>query len=195
MIDFWNQRYAQQIYAYGIEPNEFYKEQLSKLRPGKILFPAEGEGRNAVFAASLGWETWAFDSSLEAKRKAENLALAKKVKIDYAVTSIEDFAAKENSFDAIVSIFVHTPNRQVYHQKMIQLLKPGGILILEGFSKNQLGKNTGGPQNEALLFSEEELKKDFSSLKDLNISELDTHLSEGAHHQGKASVIRLLAKK
>jgi 2-polyprenyl-3-methyl-5-hydroxy-6-metoxy-1,4-benzoquinol methylase len=195
MIDFWNQRYAQQIYAYGIEPNEFFKEQLSRLQPGKILFPAEGEGRNAVFAASLGWETWAFDSSLEAKRKAENLALIKKVKIDYTVSSIEDFEAKEDSFDAIVSIFVHTQNRQVYHQKMVQLLKPGGTLILEGFSKNQLGKNTGGPQNEVLLFSEEELKKDFSSLKDLNISELEIHLSEGVHHQGKASVIRLLARK
>jgi len=195
MNDIWNQRYAQEAYVYGIEPNEFYKEQLSKLQPGKILFPAEGEGRNAVYAASKGWDVVAFDNSEEAKKKAEKLAEKNNVKLNYLISSIEAFESAENSFDAIVLIYVHTLNREENHRKLIRFLKPGGILILEGFTKNQLSNNSGGPRDLAMLFSEEELKNDFNTLKDINISEAEIELNEGQLHIGKASVVRIAGKK
>lgn len=195
MNDIWNQRYAQEAYVYGIEPNEFYKEQLSKLQPGKILFPAEGEGRNAVYAASKGWDVVAFDNSEEAKKKAEKLAEKNNVKLNYLISSIEAFESDENSFDAIVLIYVHTLNREENHRKLIRFLKPGGILILEGFTKNQLSNNSGGPRDLAMLFSEDELKNDFNALKNKNISEAEIDLNEGLLHIGKASVVRIVGKK
>lgn len=195
MNDSWNQRYAQEDYVYGIEPNKFFKNELLKLQPGKILFPAEGEGRNAVYAALNGWNVVAFDSSEEAKIKAVKLALKNKVAIVYINSSIEKFDYEENSFDAIVLIYVHTENREENHQKLLRFLKPGGILILEGFSKNQINNNSGGPRNLTILFSEYELKKDFNTLRNLNISLVKIELNEGLLHIGNASVIRLLANK
>lgn len=195
MTEIWNQRYAQEDYVYGVKPNEFFKEQLSKLQPGKILFPAEGEGRNAVFAALNGWDVVAFDSSSEAKKKAEKLAAKNHVTLKYQISSVEEFEYEENSFDAIILIYAHMENRTENHQKLIRLLKPGGTLILEGFSKKQLSNNSGGPRNLAMLFSEDELKNDFSILENIVISELNTELNEGLLHKGIASVIRVVAKK
>ena len=195
MENIWNQRYAQEEYVYGVNPNEFYKEELSKLQPGKILFPAEGEGRNAVYAAIKGWDVVAFDSSEEAKKKAEKLAEKNNVRLNYQTASIEEFEYDENSFDAIVLIYVHTMNREQNHQKLLRMLKPGGVIILEGFSKEQLMNNSGGPRNSEMLFSKEELTRDFNDLKEKQITKTETELNEGQLHKGKASVIRLLGIK
>jgi 2-polyprenyl-3-methyl-5-hydroxy-6-metoxy-1,4-benzoquinol methylase len=195
MSDMWNKRYAQDEYVYGIQANEFFKEELAKLDAGKILFPGEGEGRNAVFAALKDWEVVAFDASSEAKKKAEKLATENNVKIDYSISTIEDFDDEENSFDAIVLIFVHPVNRELCHKKLVRYLKPGGKIIIEGFTKEQLANSSGGPKNQAMLFSKEELIADFKELKDLNITESETVLNEGTFHQGKASVIRLFGTK
>jgi len=195
MNDIWNQRYAQESYVYGIEPNKFYKEQLSKLQPGKILFPAEGEGRNAIFAALKGWDVVAFDSSEEAKKKAEKLAANNNIKLNYIISSIEEFEYAENCFDAIVLIYVHTRNREENHRKLIRFLKPGGTLILEGFAKNQLLNSSGGPRDKEMLFSVEELKSDFKTHNDIKLSELNIELNEGLLHIGKASVIRVIETK
>ena len=195
MSETWNQRYAQKEYVYGTEPNEFFKEQLSKLQPGKILFPAEGEGRNAVYAALKGWEVTAFDSSEEAKKKAEKLAEKNKVSIDYQISTIEDFVQEENSFDVIVLIYVHTANREENHRKLLRFLKPDGVIILEGFSKDQLSNQSGGPRSLEMLFSVEELKSDFKTLNDIHLSESTIELNEGLLHIGKASVIRVIATK
>lgn len=197
MSDFWNQRYAAIEYAYGTEPNQFYKEQLENLEPGKILFPAEGEGRNAVYAATKGWQVSAFDLSSEGKRKALLLADKNNVTLDYQITSYENIQFAQESFDAIVLIYahVHPLKRKEYHQKLVSYLKKGGTLILEGFSKKQINNNTGGPRDVNMLFSKDDLQEDFSSFKILNISETDTILEEGLFHRGNASVIRVIGKK
>lgn len=193
--DMWNQRYAQDDYVYGIQPNEFLKQELSCLQPGKILFPAEGEGRNAVFAGLQGWEVVAFDSSHEAMKKAVKLAQAKKVNLDYRISTMEEVEFEENSFDAIALIYAHTGKRELNHKRMIRFLKPGGTLILEGFSKNQLANNSGGPKDPSFLFTVEELKNDFASLKILTAGEYETELNEGSLHVGKASVVRIVATR
>jgi 2-polyprenyl-3-methyl-5-hydroxy-6-metoxy-1,4-benzoquinol methylase len=107
MQDFWNIRYNQKEYAYGTQANQFLKEQIKNLKPGKALFPAEGEGRNATYAAQLGWEVEAFDLSIEGKNKAENLAKHRNVLINYTVGDLENIHFEPNQFDLIVLIFAH----------------------------------------------------------------------------------------
>ncbi len=197
MNDFWNERYSAEEYAYGESPNEFLKQELPKVKPGKILFPAEGEGRNAVFAATLGWDVNAFDPSTEGKKKAELLAAKHGVQIQYTISDYKNASYPENYFDALVLTFAHMPGemRETVHRKLSSFLKPGGTLILEGFTKDQINNNTGGPKNIDFLFSEEELKNDFSEFSELNLYETETSLDEGPFHQGTASVIRIIAKK
>ena len=197
MKDFWNERFGSEDYAYGTEPNEFYKEQLNQITPGKILFPAEGEGRNAVYAATKGWQVTAFDPSIEGKRKAEQLAKKNQVSINYLIDNYDFVDFPKESFDCVVLIFahMHPMKRKEYHQKLISFLKPGGILILEGFSKKQIKNNTGGPRDIDMLFSKNELESDFNSFSELVLTETDTILNEGPFHQGTASVIRVLGTK
>lgn len=197
MNNFWNERYKANDYAYGIEPNSFLKNQLKNVTPGKILFPAEGEGRNAVYAATKGWQVTAFDQSSEGKRKANVLALQKGVKIDYKIDNFEFVEFPLKSFDCIALVFAHINpvKREQYHKKLISFLKPGGKLILEGFSKNQINNNSGGPRDIDMLFSEEEMENDFGSLSKLDISEEEVILNEGPFHQGLASVIRVTGIK
>ena len=99
---FWDERYGQEQYAYGEAPNEYLKKKLTGLQTGKILFSLEGEGRNAVFAATLGWNVFAFDQISEGKKKAKLLAKENGVQIEYAVSNVESFCYTEKSFDALV---------------------------------------------------------------------------------------------
>jgi SAM-dependent methyltransferase len=202
MKDFWDARYGEKDYAYGTAPNVFFSEEIQKLKPGKALFPAEGEGRNAVFGAGCGWEIMAFDQSEEGKKKALQLARQKGVKIEYAVTSLEDFEAAEESFDALVLIFAHFPARvrNEFHRKLASTLKPGGILILEGFSKrhlefNSINPQAGGPKDLGMLFSKDELLEDFSGFRIQFLEETIVNLHEGEFHSGESAVVRLVAVK
>ena len=197
MNNFWNERYKTIDYAYGIEPNSFLKNQLMNMTPGKILFPAEGEGRNAVYAATKGWQVTAFDQSIEGKRKADLLALQKGVKIEYKIDNFEFVEFPLESFDCVALVFAHINpvKRKEYHKKLISFLKPGGKLILEGFSKNQINNNSGGPRDIDMLFSGKEMENDFGSLSKLDISEEEVILDEGTFHQGLASVIRVTGIK
>lgn len=197
MRNFWDERFAAKEYVYGTEPNSYFKQQIEKLNPGKLLMPGEGEGRNAVFAATLGWDVTAFDPSVEGKKKAQKLAESKKVHIEYLTSSYEDIQFPENSFDCIGLIFTHMPpnKRQEYHRELMSFLKPGGHLIIEGFSKEQIRNNTGGPGNIDMLFSKEELQADFESLSQLSIIKEEIDIEEGRFHKGKASVIRLVGVK
>ena len=197
MNQFWNQRYAVEEYVYGTEPNRFLQEQLKKLLPGIILLPAEGEGRNAVFAARNGWDVTAFDSSTEAKKKADQLAVIHKTNIIYLLNDFENVHFDLNSFDCIALIYAHMQpgKRKTYHRKLTDYLKKGGTLILEGFSKDQINKTTGGPRNIDMLFSEKELKDDFSGFAELQINKREIEFNEGRFHQGIASVIRVVGLK
>ncbi len=202
MRDFWNVRYSEEIYAYGTAPNVFFSSELKKLPPGKVLFPAEGEGRNAVYAATCGWNVIAFDQSEAGKEKALQLAAKKGVEIDYAVTSLAEFEAPDESFDALVLIYAHFPEvlREQFHQKLSQMVKPGGFLLLEGFSKrhleyNSVNEHAGGPKELGMLFSLVELVSDFSDFEIQFREEATVHLNEGLYHVGESAVVRLVGVK
>jgi SAM-dependent methyltransferase len=201
-IDKWNDRYSKEEFAFGKQPNNYLKEQLEKLPVGKILFPAEGEGRNAVFAAKLGWTVSAFDISVEGKKKAVRLAEANQVTIDYQVGELQTLNYKPQQFDAIALIYAHFPAdiKSLYHQTLGNYLRKGGIIVFEAFSKKHIdyvSKNphVGGPRDIPSLFSMEELKTDFANYEIIELVEKEIELSEGAFHNGKGSVIRFVGRK
>ena len=197
MSNYWNERYSKEEYAYGDEPNVFFAEQLKLLKPGVVIFPCEGEGRNAVYAASQGWSVHAFDSSEAGKTKALLLAQKKGQTIQYIIDDALDVQYPKATADAVVFIFAHFPAsiRATVHQKAIDWLKPGGKIILEVFNPNQLQNTSGGPQDISMLYTEDMLRADFAGLEIELLQLIETSLTEGRFHQGKADVIRFVGVK
>ena len=195
MKSMWNNRYASDEYVYGIHPNIFFKDKIDGTESGKLLLPAEGEGRNAVYAAGKGWDVCAFDFSSNACEKAMLLSKQNKVSIQYAVHSMDEADYEKESFDMLAFIHAHNTNRKDNHRHLLNFLKPGGTVILEAFSKKQINNNTGGPKDINMLYSIKELKEDFSQLSELDVWEEEIVLDEGNLHCGKSSVIRLIGKK
>ena len=193
----WNNRYDSKEYQYGLEPNDFFKKQIQLLSVGRLLVPAAGEGRDAVFAAQFGWETHAFDSSDSAQGKANNLAGERSVNLHYECIDAASASYPLESFDAIALIYFHQmpEERRKFHQQCIKWLKPGGYILLEGFDKKQLGLTSGGPNNLDMLFDKEELRWDFEGLRIESLEQRECILDEGPLHQGKAFVIDLVATK
>jgi len=202
IADRWNERYSQEAFAYGTEPNQYFRNQIDKLPVGAILFPAEGEGRNAVYAAKLGWKVSAFDISSEGKNKALKLAADSNVSIDYQVGELQQLNYQQEQFDAIALIYAHFPPsiKSAIHQSLGKLLRKGGVIIFEAFSKKHLDyvtkdERVGGPKDADTLFSLEEIKHDFPNYSFVEIEETEIELSEGLFHNGKGSVIHFLAVK
>ncbi|WP_316820242.1 class I SAM-dependent methyltransferase [Pedobacter gandavensis] len=198
----WDERYKTPEFAYGKEPNLFFKDWLQKLKPGSILMPAEGEGRNGVYAAQLDWKVTAFDLSVEGQTKALALAKEKAVSIKYLVGSLEDLEFEEESFDVIALIYAHfsADSKSVFHQKLQGYLKPGGLILMEAFSKahlkfNAVDPKVGGPKEEDMLFSIAEIKTDFKGFETLLLEEQIVVLEEGQYHRGESAVLRFVGKK
>ncbi len=197
MQSFWDERYASQKYIYGEEPNPQLKYFIDRNTPGKILFPGEGEGRNAVYAAMQNWKVVAIDQSNIAKIKAEALATKHGVKIDYTVGDIITNSYPTRSFDAIALSFFHLPPqvRNKVHTYLASLLKPGGILFIVGFSKQQINYNSGGPSNIDMLYSTKLLLEEFNDFQIVTNQQFESHLNEGDGHDGLASLIEFEAVK
>ncbi len=197
MQEQWNQRYKKEEYHYGKEPNNFLREELPKLKPGRILFIGEGEGRNAVYASALGWTVDAIDWSEEGKRKAEALAKEFGVKINYTIADFNSFRPEKNFYDAVGIFFIHLDEelRTKLFGAAIKSLKPNGKIIFECFEKGQLGYSSGGPNDEALLYSIEEVVSLFIDLEFEKLSKEKVFLNEGNGHFGNGVVIRFVGSK
>ncbi len=197
MKDFWDQRYSEPGFAYGMEPNAFFVEVLDSLPPGKLLLPGEGEGRNAIYAAGNGWEVSAFDQSIVARDKALEWADSLDLRFDYKLTSLEEFSCPGPIFDLIAIIYIHLlpETRQQVHNQLSACLKPGGKIIMECFHKKQLRYGTGGPPTKELLYHEDDILSDFMEL-DVDLCEEEVlDIVAGKYHSGKSSVVRLIANK
>ncbi|KAB7531344.1 methyltransferase domain-containing protein [Flagellimonas olearia] len=198
----WDERYSNTAYAFGEKPNEYLREQLQKLEPGNILFAAEGEGRNAVYAAKLGWTVSAFDISTEGRKKALQLAEKNKVSLNYEVGQLPDLAYTEGQFDAIALIYAHFPAsiKSAYHKLLSSYLRKGGTVIFEAFGKKHLpyrekNPKVGGPRDLESLFSIEELLEDFTDYEITELVEKEVELNEGLYHSGTGSVVRFVGRK
>ena len=195
--EFWDVRYSDTEYAYGTRPNVYFKSFIDNNMPGKIFLPGEGEGRNAVYAALMGWEVFAVDQSQAGMIKALQLAENNNVKIDYQVQDLISYDQDKEYYDAIALIFLHLPPqiREHIHRKFIEMLKPGGMLLIDAFNKAQLGRQTGGPPVLEMLYDEEILQNDFGELNILEINEKIEEYNEGSYHQGECAIIRMIARK
>lgn len=194
----WDNRYRETDFAYGKTPNLFFKEWLERLEKGSLLMPADGEGRNGVYAAANGWQVTSTDLSPEGKIKALQLAGELNTNLTYIVGDLETINFEPASFDAIGLIYAHflPEKKSLLHQQLDTYLKPGGTIIFEAFSKNhKANAQVGGPTEIAWLFSEEEIKQDFPGYEILLLKEEVVGLEEGKYHNGEGTVIRFVGRK
>jgi len=193
---FWNKRYAGDDYLYGTEPNSFLVAQYKVLRE-PVLSLSEGEGRNAVFLASRGLEVVCVDISAVALEKAKRLAKSRGVEITTIVCDLEDFEPEERRYGSVVSISAHLPSR-VRHRLyplIEQSLRPGGTIVLEAYSENQLSRNTGGPKDLDMLMTVDKLRREFPNCEPLLLRDVEREVSEGEGHTGMASVVQFIARR
>jgi len=197
--EFWDERYAEKKLAYGEQPNAFVKEYLEGKTPGAILFPAEGQGRNAIFAAKKGWKVDAFDYSSIAMERAQSLAKQAGVSINYSVQDMLEYEPPEHKYDVIFLVYVHLKPewRSKFYPKLLKALKPNGILVMEAFTKTQLAYQhlSGGPANEMLLYTADIVRNDFRNLEEVYLEEMKTELNEGKYHIGPAHIIRYIGRQ
>jgi SAM-dependent methyltransferase len=192
----WNQRYKSDGFAYGTEPNSFLAEN-AKLLTGPVLSLAEGEGRNAVFLASLGLDVLGVDGSEVGLAKAQKLADSKGVEIRTEVADLAAYVPPANYYGSVVSIFAHLPSdvRQRLYPSVEQSLTPGGIILLEAYSKSQLSRNTGGPKDPDMLMAAAEVEKEFPNCEVILCQEIEREVVEGEFHTGLASVVQFIGRK
>ncbi|MCB0283434.1 MAG: class I SAM-dependent methyltransferase [Calditrichaeota bacterium] len=194
----WNERFNTDQYIYGKEPNHFLAESAKYLSPSsKILSIGEGEGRNAVYLASLGHYVTAVDSSVVGLRKALALADEKNVKIKIVETNLADYNFETEKWDAVISIFCHLPSvlRNKVHAGIIKALKSEGLLIMESYSKDQLKYKSGGPKDLDMLLDLETTKQELNGLHFLHLKTTVRDISEGAFHTGDGSVVQVIGRK
>ncbi|MFC2144504.1 SAM-dependent methyltransferase [Acidobacteriota bacterium] len=193
----WDERFSEPGYAYGTEPNGFLVSVADHIPGGKVLCLAEGEGRNAVYLAGLGYDVTAIDTSTVGLAKAEALAHDRGVTIETVNADLEEHEIEPGVWQGVVSIFCHLPPviRAALHERCLRGLAPGGVFALEGFTPRQLELGTGGPKNRELLMELEIIRQELPGLR-LEIGrEIEREVVEGKHHKGNAAVVQILAVK
>ncbi|MGE8941077.1 class I SAM-dependent methyltransferase [Leptospira interrogans] len=195
----WQERYSTSEYAFGKEPNEFLVRCLPLLpKAGKVLAVADGEGRNGVWLAQQGLGVLSLDFSPAAQAKARTLAAESKVDVTFVEADVHAWAYPESSFDVVVEIFTQfspPADRARKWAGMRHALKPGGLLIVQGYTPKQLDYGTGGPKQVDQLYTREMLESAFGDFDNIAIVEEELELHEGASHSGMSAVIGLTARK
>lgn len=195
----WDQRYSESGFAYGTEPNEFLADRAERYLPpgGKVLCLAEGEGRNAVFLARLGFLATGVDSSAVGLDKARALAEQHGVVIRTVVADLGDFDLGAERWDGVVSIWCHTPSslRARLHRAVVAALKPGGVFLLEAYTPKQLEYGTGGPPTADLMMSLAAVREELAGLEFIEAEEKIREVHEGKYHDGLSAVLQVTARK
>ncbi|WP_109806597.1 SAM-dependent methyltransferase [Sphingosinithalassobacter portus] len=196
---YWNARYDSDEYLFGEAPNRFLRANEARFRPGmRVLAIADGEGRNSVWLAELGCDVVATEISPAAIDKARVLAQVHGVRIDFRQVDLLDWDWPEGEFDAVVGIFfqVFDPEQRArIFAAMERALRPGGLLLIEGYRPEQLDYGTGGPPVLSHLYTEAMLRDAFGGMAIETIESYDAELSEGARHKGMSAVIDLVAHR
>lgn len=194
----WNQRFAAEHYVFGEAPNAYLKSQAALLVPGTALAVADGEGRNGVWLAQQGLQVDAFDFSDNAVRKAQALAQSRQVAVNWVHSDWPSFGWRPAHYDNVVGIFFQfaTPEeRSTLFARMLDSLKPGGTLIIQGYTPRQLDFNTGGPGKLAHLYDESLMLDAFGELDILDLRTYEAEITEGTGHQGMSGLLGLTARK
>lgn len=193
----WDERFGAPGFTYGTEPNDFLASVAERIPQGRILSLAEGEGRNAVYLASRGYDVTAVDASAVGLAKARELAESREVSITTVLADLEQFIIAPQQWNGIISCYCHLPPplRRTVHRASVAGLKPGGVFVLEAFSKKQLEFDSGGPKSLDMLMSLEELEEELAGLRFDHAAELERNVLEGSGHRGLAAVVQIFAVK
>jgi len=198
-LERWDTRYAAPGFLFGTEPNAFLKNQAHLLKAGqKALSIADGEGRNSVFLAELGLDVRAMDFSPNALAKAQVLAKERGVTVRFEQADLETWTWPAGEFDVVVAIFIQfcpPPMRARVFENMKRALKPGGLILMQGYRPEQLKYKTGGPSQVEQLYTRELLEKAFADCASVEIEEYDREVHEGSGHGGMSALIDLVARK
>ena len=193
----WEQRYGIAEYVYGTEPNEFLREHLAVVPHGRVLCVAEGEGRNSVFIAASGREVHGVDLTDAGVEKTRRLAAERNVQVNAVVADLTDHDIGVEQWDAVVSIFAHMPPsvRRSLHQRVVAALRPGGVLLLEAYTPDQIGRGTGGPAVPEMTMTLEGLRAELQGLVFEHGIEVLRDVVEGPGHTGLGAVVQVIARK
>ncbi len=195
----WDARYRQDEYVFGTAPNVFLVEQATRIAPGaQVVCVADGEGRNGAFLAGLGHAVTAFDGSEVATRKARALDAVCGVTVERSVASLEQWRWTPDTWDAIVAIFVQfapPAERAAMFAGFRRGLRPGGLLLLEGYAPRQLEYGTGGPPVAAHMYTPQLLREEFRGWELLELREYDAERNEGSGHRGMSALVDLVARR
>ncbi|MEM7448905.1 MAG: class I SAM-dependent methyltransferase [Myxococcota bacterium] len=198
-VGFWDEKFEPDHFVYGEEATVFLREQAHHLAPkSHILVPADGEGRNSVFLASLGHSIVATDRSDRGLAKARRLAESKSVEVDYRKRDIHSWEWPKAAFDAVVAIFIQfsEPKMRSYvFDQMQKAVRPGGLVFLHGYTQKQLEYGTGGPPVLDHLYTEELLQASFTGWQMLRLEAYERVLEEGTGHVGQSALIDLIARR
>jgi SAM-dependent methyltransferase len=198
MKDFWDSRYSEDGFAYGLEANDFLKSHFSELPSGgRVLCLSEGEGRNAIFLSHKGFDVTAVDISEVGLKKAQERAMREGVKLSTIVADLEYFDFGSESWDGIISIFGHLPPgvRTRVHEKIYPALKKNGVFLLEAYTPEQLLFKTGGPKDESMMLTVSIVENELSQLRPTIKRTCLRDIQEGKYHSGLSAVIQYLGKK
>jgi len=195
----WNRRFAEDGFVFGTEPNAWLREHAGAWQPGqRVLCVADGEGRNSVWLARQGLVVDAFDIAEIGVAKARRLAQEHGVGVNYTVSDCDAFSWPEAAYDGVAAIFVQFADpalRERLFGHMRRCLKPGGTLVLQGYTPRQLEYRTGGPPFESHLYTETLLREAFADLECVELREYEAELAEGSGHRGRSALIGLVARR
>jgi cyclopropane fatty-acyl-phospholipid synthase-like methyltransferase len=194
----WETRFRAPGYAFGTEPNAFLRANASRLQAGQnALSVADGEGRNGVWLAEQGLDVLAIDFSPAALAKARALAAERGVRLRTEVADVTEWQWPTAAFDVIAAIFIFVAaaERSGFFANLARALKPGGLLLMQGYRPQQLTYRTGGPAEAERLYTRSLLEQAFGGMKTLEIREHDSAISEGTAHVGMSALIDLVATK
>lgn len=193
----WEERYGADHYVYGIEPNAFLLANESSLPMDEVLCLADGEGRNSVYLAGTGRTVSAVDLTQTGVAKTLRLAADCGVTVHAETGDLANYDLGDERWDGIVSIFAHLPSvvRVDLHRRVVRALRPGGILLLEAYTPDQIGRGTGGPPSPDLTMTAEGLRSELQPLDLLHLAEVEREIVEGVGHTGSGSVVQVIARK
>jgi SAM-dependent methyltransferase len=195
----WNRRFDDPTYLFGTEPNAWLRQHAGVWQAGqRILSVADGEGRNSVWLARQGLKVDAFDIADVGVAKARSLAAQHGVTVNYAVGDCDRFVWPQAVYDGVAAIFVQFADpamRQRLFANIKRCLKPGGILLLQGYTPKQLEYKTGGPPHVAHLYTEALLREAFAEFELLTLREYEDELTEGSGHSGRSALIGMVARR
>ena len=194
----WDEKYRNSQFVYGTSPNDFLRENVHHFVPrGKILCIAEGEGRNAVWLAELGFKITAVDASEIGLEKGRSLAKSKGVSVHWIQADLQHYDPGKQIWDGVVAIFAHLPPdlRASVHADCVESLKIGGVLLLEAYTPEQLNFKTGGPSNVDWLMSPEVLQQELHGLTFERLHKTEREIIEGIGHTGMGSVVQVIGRR